>query len=179
MRESVGLTDKSMDILTFIEKAPSSLEREQALQRIEAVEAKAMREMIPQPGLVPLMKYLSLKNLSKNVLTRNLLPPVTHLITSYIPIEYRHFDHIITREFKPPKPSPEPLLHIAGLLSLAPDQIMMVGDSYDDMKSGRQAGCVTVLLRNPANSPMLDHGEHSSLIDVAVDDLSEIISLID
>lgn len=178
MRQSVGLKDRSVDILTFIESLPTAAEREQALLGIEAVEAKAMKEMVPQPGLVELMKHLSLNNVSKSVLTRNLLPPVTHLITTFIPEEYRHFDHIVTREFKPPKPSPEPLLHIARLLSLRPEQLMMVGDSHDDMKSGRHAGCTTVLLRNSINSSLLEDPSHLPLVDIIVDDLSEIIPLI-
>lgn len=69
---------------------------------------------------------------------------------------------IVTREFRPPKPSPAGILHIAkswGVVkesdivdnkpvARVPIPMIMVGDSIDDMISGHEAGAATVLLRS-------------------------------
>lgn len=43
-----------------------------------------------------------------------------------------------------PKPHPAPLLHAAGLLALAPDRIIYVGDDLRDIQAGYAAGMATV-----------------------------------
>ncbi|HEM8496362.1 TPA: HAD-IA family hydrolase [Burkholderia multivorans] len=43
-----------------------------------------------------------------------------------------------------PKPYPAPLLHAAGLLALAPDRIIYVGDDLRDIQAGYAAGMATV-----------------------------------
>lgn len=176
MRQAIGLHDKSIDILQFIEDLPTLEEKLLAEKRIHDVEVKAMEEMKPQPGLVELMKYLTLNNYSKNICTRNILPPVNNLIKKFLPTEWSNFDYILTRDFRPTKPNPDPLLHIAKLLNLEPQQLIMVGDSFDDMKSGHSAGCFTILLKNHVNGHLLS--EHKELIDVTVDYLNEIIPLL-
>ncbi|EEE11507.1 phosphoglycolate phosphatase, bacterial [Burkholderia multivorans ATCC BAA-247] len=42
------------------------------------------------------------------------------------------------------KPHPAPLLHAAGLLALAPDRIVYVGDDLRDIQAGYAAGMATV-----------------------------------
>ncbi|MBU9613906.1 phosphoglycolate phosphatase [Burkholderia multivorans] len=42
------------------------------------------------------------------------------------------------------KPHPAPLLHAAGLLALAPDRIVYVGDDLRDIQAGSAAGMATV-----------------------------------
>lgn len=83
-----------------------------------------------------------------------------HLLTHHLPSHIRPFSPIITRDFRPPKPSPAGILHIAHAWDLniqpkatAPRDdrllpIIMVGDSIDDMAAGYEAGALTVLLRS-------------------------------
>lgn len=176
MRQAIGLTDKNTDILQFIEDLPTPEDKLLAEKRIHDVEIKAMEEMEPQPGLSEVMSYLTLNNYSKNICTRNKLSPVNYLINRFIPTEWSNFDHILTRDFRPTKPNPDPLLHIAKLLSVEPQQIIIVGDSFDDIKSGRSAGCFTILLKNHVNGHLLT--EHEELIDLAIDNLNELIHLL-
>ena len=72
------------------------------------------------------------------------------------------FAPIVTREFRPPKPSPAGILHIAkawGVIdethikdnkpvSKVPIPLIMVGDSIDDIVAGHDAGAATVLVRS-------------------------------
>lgn len=170
MRSAIGLTDKSKDILAFIAEM-SEAEQAEANAKLEQVEKKAMSEMEPQVGLLELMDYLNTINLPKTICTRNLIKPVNHLLSNYM--EDHQFEPIITREFKPPKPSPEPLLHIARAWGIEPENLVMVGDSIDDMRSGSAAGFGTVLIKTHANDDVVGLPE----TDVVVQDLKEIIRL--
>jgi phosphoglycolate phosphatase-like HAD superfamily hydrolase len=53
----------------------------------------------------------------------------------------------------------------------------LVGDSIDDMKCGRGAGCKTCLILNPANAHLPQ--QQPELIDLAVATLSEFVSALD
>jgi phosphoglycolate phosphatase-like HAD superfamily hydrolase len=81
-----------------------------------------------------------------------------------------------TREFRPPKPSPAGILHIASKWNLpSADNLIMVGDSADDMAAGRAAGAATVLLASEANSHLAEHA-HTDLV---IEKLDELIGILD
>lgn len=172
MRKAINLTDPKVDILKFIEDM-SPQNQLIAKRELERVEEKAMHEMKPQPGLKQLMEYLVNKNLKKGICTRNLIVPVNHLLSNYLPTV--EFDTIITRDFQPPKPSPKPLQHIIEQWGLDCKNVIMVGDSMDDMLSGSRAGCATILIKTHANEAIRDCTE----VDVTVDSLDQIIKLIE
>ncbi|QLQ78233.1 hypothetical protein HG537_0A04800 [Torulaspora globosa] len=178
MRQAVGLQDPSVDILTFIEALPTPVERLEAHRRIQQVESQAMAEMQPQPGLVTLMRFLTINGISKSICTRNLREPVDYLIDRFLPAEYSNFDYILTREFKPTKPSGDPLLHIARSLGIEPANIAMIGDSRDDMLSARAAGCQTVFVHHASNASLLASDEDSQMIDFVVSDLTQLVTLL-
>ncbi|KAF3919421.1 hypothetical protein ABW21_db0208019 [Orbilia brochopaga] len=170
MRRQLGIS-KATDILNHILTLPddaqvdeqgqeSPSQREAAYDRIRAVEREAMGQMRPQEGLVELMEYLDRREIKKAICTRNFDAPVEHLITNFIP--GHKFYPIITRDFKPPKPDPAGILHIAEKLGVDESGLIMVGDSLDDMTAGRRAGAVTVLLANVENETLKFH-EHTDL----------------
>jgi len=109
-----------------------------------------MVSMKIQPGFHETMDFLTRNQIPKGILTRNNLAPVRHLI-DHTGVT---FDKVVSRDcFSPSKPAPEPLLHICvDTWGLAPHSTMMVGDHLDDLRCGRDAGCVTALLRNPGNA---------------------------
>lgn len=176
MRKAIGLEDKSIDILKFIDDLPTEEQKEKAHAGIHKVEEDAMKEMEPQPGLSTLMEYLTSHGYPKSICTRNVITPVNYLVSKFIPANCRNFDHIVTRDFRPTKPNPDPLLHIAKQSLLSPSQLIMVGDSMDDMRSGRTAGCVTVLLKNHVNGHILQ--DHKEFVDYPIDSLLEIIDIL-
>lgn len=67
MREAIGLTDPKMDILTFVDQLPSKQLKDDANEQLKAVEARAMAEMQPQPGLLPLLEYLTAHEISTSI----------------------------------------------------------------------------------------------------------------
>ncbi|KAH3670849.1 hypothetical protein WICMUC_004818 [Wickerhamomyces mucosus] len=170
MRSSIGLKDPGVDILSFIEGLPGDKQKE-AQQKIAFVEEKAMLEMEPQLGLLQLIYYIQDKGLPKAILTRNLIKPVKHLVGKFLPdIE---FDPILTREFQPPKPKPDAILHIAKTWGLDSKNLIMVGDSMDDVKSGFDAGAFTILIKSEMNEAI----RNDPRIDYVVDSLDGIIEL--
>ncbi|CZT41252.1 related to HAD superfamily hydrolase [Rhynchosporium secalis] len=200
---------KNVDILDHIHSLPSS-EQDAAQEKIRAIERSAMSSQEAQPGLVSLMEYLETKKIPKGICTRNFDAPVTHLLEKFLegkefgPIVTRETravlfhrllwcaterldgrllstDVLIQLEFKPPKPNPAGILHIAktwGFLNNEgagdASQLIMVGDSIDDMTAGHTAGAATVLLVNDVNAHLAEH-EHTDLIVSRLDDLIEVL----
>ncbi|RFU29921.1 hypothetical protein B7463_g6431, partial [Scytalidium lignicola] len=171
MREAVSIP-KSSDILDHIYALPLS-EQDAAMEKIRAIEREAMTSQTAQPGLVELMTYLESKSIPKGICTRNFETPVAHLLDKFL--DGLHFHPIITRDFRPPKPDPAGILHIAKSWGLSDaSQLIMVGDSLDDMTAGYRAGAATVLLVNDVNARLANH-EHTDLCIYRLDDLIKIL----
>ncbi|KKF96165.1 putative uncharacterized hydrolase [Ceratocystis platani] len=147
-----------------------------AHEAIRAIERRAMDEQAAQPGLAELMQYLDSRGIRKGICTRNFDLPVKHLLDTYLPDSLFH--PIVTRDFRPTKPDPAGILHIASTWGLAgPDAsgLIMVGDSIDDMTAGRRAGAATVLLANEVNKHLVEH-DHTDLV---IDRLDELIGVLE
>ncbi|EKG10346.1 Haloacid dehalogenase-like hydrolase [Macrophomina phaseolina MS6] len=168
MRAALGI-DKKTDILDHIYALPSPADQGAAFDKIRAIERRAMASQKPQPGLVRLMDYLDGRNIPKGICTRNFDTPVNHLLTNFL--AGHRFHPIVTRDFRPPKPDPAGILHIAESWGFKKAEgpgggdasaLIMVGDSLDDMTAGYRAGAATVLLVNEANAHLAQH-EHTDL----------------
>lgn len=178
MRSALGIP-KSTDILEHVESlAPA--QQATALEAIRAIERKAMASQTPQPGLTALMAYLDSRGVRKAICTRNFDVPVQNLLTNFL--EGSVFHPIVTRDFKPPKPDPAGILHIARDWGLEDEQgradatgLIMVGDSLDDMTAGRKAGAATVLLANDVNRTLVDH-DHTDLV---IESLEELVNILE
>ncbi|MCJ1391256.1 hypothetical protein MMC18_004119 [Xylographa bjoerkii] len=190
---------RSTDILEHVYSLPSS-DQEPAMESIRAIERTAMAAQKPQPGLAALMEYLEKRGVRKGICTRNFDLPVTHLLSTFLPGHV--FAPIITRDFRPPKPHPAGILHIARKWGLEDggerlimvvicfyspylwsnllwetdaNTISKVGDSIDDMTAGHHAGAATVLLVNEVNEHLKEH-EHT---DVCIGSLDDLISVLE
>ncbi|KAK7746419.1 hypothetical protein SLS53_002378 [Cytospora paraplurivora] len=111
MRRALGIT-KQVDILEHIYSLPTPEAREAAMESVRQIERAAMAEQRAQPGLVELMAYLDARGLPRGICTRNFDAPVDHLLTKFLS-GVAPFHPIVTREFRPPKPDPAGILHIA------------------------------------------------------------------
>ena len=179
MRAAINIT-KGVDILDHIYSLPAN-QQELALEKIRAIERTAMSSQEAQPGLVQLMSYLEIKNIPKGICTRNFETPVNHLLGKFL--EGKKFHPIVTRDFRPPKPDPAGILHIAKSWGFIKDgregdasQLIMVGDSIDDMTAGYRAGAATVLLVNEVNAHLAEY-EHTDLCIRQLDELIEVLEM--
>jgi len=172
MRAALGI-QKPTDILDHIYSLPQG-EQEAAQEKIRDIERTAMTSQQPQAGLVELMEYLDSRGIKKGICTRNFDAPVTHLLTKFLPTS--EFSPVVTREFRPPKPDPAGILHIAKawMHEDGGNGLIMVGDSIDDMTAGYRAGAATVLLVNDVNKHLAQH-EHTDLVVKQLDDLIGIL----
>ncbi|KAF9691066.1 hypothetical protein EKO04_011076 [Ascochyta lentis] len=172
MRSALGI-NKGTDILDHIYSLPDG-KQEEAQEKVRDIERTAMKKQKPQAGLVELMEYLDSRGLKKGICTRNFDAPVEHLLTTFLPSS--EFSPVITREFRPPKPDPAGILHIAKqwMHEDGGDSLIMVGDSIDDMTAGFRAGAATVLLVNDVNKHLAEH-QHTDLVVKQLDDLIEIL----
>lgn len=177
MRDVLGIA-KTTDILEHIETLPHD-EQHKALESIRAIERRAMESQTPQPGLLTLMAYLDANAIPKAICTRNFDVPVQNLLTKFL--EGSHFHPVVTRDFRPPKPDPAGILHIAKDWGLQTEDgagdasaLIMVGDSIDDMTAGRRAGAATVLLVNDVNKELAEH-EHTDLVIKTLDELVDVL----
>ncbi|PHH50808.1 putative uncharacterized hydrolase YOR131C [Ceratocystis fimbriata CBS 114723] len=174
MRRVLGIP-KTVDILDHVYSLPEASQAA-AHEAIRAIERRAMDEQAAQPGLAELMQYLDSRGIRKGICTRNFDLPVKHLLDTYLPDSLFH--PIVTRDFRPTKPDPAGILHIASTWGLAgPDAsgLIMVGDSIDDMTAGRRAGAATVLLANEVNKHLVEH-DHTDLV---IDRLDELIGVLE
>ncbi|KAL4872983.1 hypothetical protein BDV12DRAFT_192918 [Aspergillus spectabilis] len=176
MRAVLGIS-KSVDILHHIRSLPTAEEQLEASNKVKAIEREAMNHQQPQPGLVELMDYLQGRGVKRALCTRNFELPVMNLLQNHLPEHV--FVPIITRETPGllPKPDPAGILHIAdewGLKNRA-ENLIMVGDSIDDMTAGHTAGAATVLLLNDHNGHLKEH-MHT---DLYIEKLNELIDILE
>lgn len=193
MRSALGIT-KKIDILEHIDGLPVS-QQPAAIEAIRSVERKAMESQIPQPGLAALMSYLDSRQIPKAICTRNFDVPVQNLLDKFL--VGSTFHPVVTRDFRPPKPDPAGILHIATAWGLrdkivdsvgnsgggelggngSPDAsgLIMVGDSIDDITAGRRAGAATVLLLNDVNRALATH----ECTDLAIERLDELVAILE
>lgn len=177
MRAALGIP-KSVDILEHIESLPAP-QQLAATESIRAIERRAMASQVPQPGLARLMAYLDARAVPKAICTRNFDVPVQNLLSKFLAGSV--FSPVVTREFRPPKPHPAGILHIADDWGLRDEAgavdasgLIMVGDSLDDMTAGREAGAATVLLVNHVNRDLANHA-HTDLVVETLDQLVDIL----
>jgi len=185
MRQAVNIP-KGSDILDYVHALPEKEQRE-AFGKIQDIERTAMSKQVPQAGLVSLMEFLDEHDIKKGICTRNFDAPVNHLLSNHLPRHINPFYPIITRDFRPPKPSPAGILHIAHAWGIAdtadvpeppPEErqlpMIMVGDSIDDMIAGHDAGAMTVLLRSEGKEDL----EKDPRTHLVISRLDELIALL-
>ncbi|GMM31272.1 putative haloacid dehalogenase-like hydrolase [Martiniozyma asiatica (nom. inval.)] len=165
--------------------------KQEAERRLQYIEAKAMILQEPTNGVKRALTNLQKEGIQIAICTRNVPTPVEYFLEHVVHKDGLSSDAfnwdgpIVTREFQPPKPSPKPLLHIIDQFNkrkspvetfINPQDVLMVGDSSDDMSAGLNAGCGTVLI---------NHGEHGNdivaktmKIDAIVKDLDEFVNLV-
>lgn len=173
MREALGILGKPVDILDYIASLPED-EAKIAEEKVQSIENNTMLKMTPRPGLQTLFKYLSEAKIKHTICTRNTITPVNYLLDHYLDAATLT-EPVVTRSFTPPKPSPKPLLYIADSWGVAPENLIMVGDSRDDMYSGLGAGCSMIFMHHKDNDKVI---EEIPEIDHVIEDFYELDKLL-
>ncbi|MQL76805.1 hypothetical protein Taro_009191 [Colocasia esculenta] len=132
----------SIDILHHIETwAPPA--QQKAYEIILRFEREGLERLQIMPGAAELCGFLDAQQVKRGLITRNVKDSVD-LFHALFGME---FTPALSREFRPYKPDPAPLLHICSTWNVDPSEVMMIGDSLrDDVACGKRAGAFTCLL---------------------------------
>ncbi|KAK2972476.1 hypothetical protein RJ640_013389 [Escallonia rubra] len=86
----------------------------------------------------------------------------------------------LSREFRPYKPDPAPLLHICTAWEVQPNEVMMIGDSLkDDVACGKRAGAFTCLLDETGRYDAPEYANVEFQPDYTVSSLTEVYPLLE
>ncbi|MFG3692035.1 HAD family hydrolase [Stutzerimonas stutzeri] len=105
----------------------------------------------PAPGARELLHALRERGCRLGVLTRNAHELALVTLQAVGMGDYFVSDDILGRDEAPPKPDPGGLLHLADRWSVAPRELVMVGDYRFDLECAKAAGARSVLLNLPEN----------------------------
>ncbi|XP_076896497.1 haloacid dehalogenase-like hydrolase domain-containing protein At2g33255 [Bidens hawaiensis] len=164
-----------IDILHHIEQW-SPDKQQKAYEIIADFEQQGIDRLQIMPGAADLCGFLSSRNIRKGIITRNVKSAVD-LFHERFGVS---FSPALSREFRPYKPDPAPLLHICSTWGVEPSEVVMIGDSLkDDVACGKRAGAVTILLDETGkfDSPKYANVEHKP--DYTVSSLAQFHSLLE
>ncbi|XP_060178644.1 haloacid dehalogenase-like hydrolase domain-containing protein At2g33255 isoform X1 [Lycium barbarum] len=176
--EYVAVKSKSpsgIDILHHIESWSPDKQRK-AYEIIADFEKQGLDRLQIMPGAAELCGFLDSRNIRRGLITRNVKDAVD-LFHERFGVK---FSPALSREYRPYKPDPAPLLHICSTWEVQPDEVMMIGDSLkDDVACGKRAGAFTCLLDETGryDAPEYANVEHKP--DYKVSSLVEVQSLLE
>ncbi|TKY51816.1 Haloacid dehalogenase hydrolase domain-containing protein [Spatholobus suberectus] len=163
-----------IDILGHVEAWPPH-EQRKAFDTIAEYERQGLDRLQIMPGAAELCALLDSKKLRRGLITRNMKSAVD-LFHERFGIT---FSPALSREFRPYKPDPAPLLHICSLWEVQPNEVIMIGDSLkDDVACGRQAGAFTCLLDQTGIYDSPEYADVEFKPDFKVTSLAEVYSVL-
>lgn len=149
MRQRTGCPPDQKDVLAHIAAAPPHAQPALHAIVVEEEEAGLARMRLAHDA-GDVLEALAAAGVRRALLTRNNDSAMRRTVdllsaaTGRRPDEM--FDAMLCRDFTPTKPHPAPLLHLCAAWGLPPHRVVMVGDTIDDVATGRAAGAVTVLV---------------------------------
>ncbi|KAL6194664.1 hypothetical protein ACLB2K_035745 [Fragaria x ananassa] len=164
-----------IDILHHIE-GWSNDRQQKAYETIADFERRGLDRLQIMPGAAELCDFLDSKNIRRGLITRNVKSAVDLFHERF----RLSFSPALSREFRPYKPDPAPLLHICSAWEVNPGEVMMVGDSLkDDVACGKRAGAFACLLDEVGryDSPEFANVHHKP--DFKVSSLTEVHSILE
>ncbi|WP_251976194.1 HAD family hydrolase [Salinicola avicenniae] len=139
---------ESADILHHLETLPTA-EREAKHAWLLAHERELALRSTAAVGAIELIRELCRRDCRLGILTRN-AKALAHITLEAIGLDDCFAPHdVLGRDEAPPKPHPGGLDHFIDQWQVAPEAMVMVGDSHLDMACGRAAGTRTVLVNAP------------------------------
>ncbi|KAL6762209.1 HAD-like domain-containing protein [Haematococcus lacustris] len=138
------------DLFTVMESwQPAAIQR--AMTIILDIEAEAAARVTCKEGLDELLLTLKELQVPVALVTRNTQASVQAFFTAIGPEAAAQFQPVLTREFPFVKPDPRLLLHVAQVWGVEPSELLMVGDSWEDVEVGNAAGTASCLVAGGGN----------------------------
>ncbi|XP_016509450.1 haloacid dehalogenase-like hydrolase domain-containing protein At2g33255 isoform X2 [Nicotiana tabacum] len=160
-----------IDILHHIENWSPDKQR-RAYEIITDFEKQGQDRLQIMPGATELCSFLDSKNIRRGLITRN--------VKDAVDLFHVKFSPALSREFRPYKPDPAPLLHICSTWGVQSNEVMMIGDSLkDDVACGKRAGAFTCLLDETGRYDAPEYANIEHQPDYKVSSLVEVQSLLE
>ncbi|XP_071720425.1 haloacid dehalogenase-like hydrolase domain-containing protein At2g33255 [Rutidosis leptorrhynchoides] len=164
-----------IDILHHIEQW-SPDKQQKAYEVIADFEQQGMDRLQIMPGAAELCGFLNSRNIRRGLITRNVKSAVDLFHERF----GMSFSPALSREFRPYKPDPAPLLHICSTWEVEPHEVLMIGDSLkDDVACGKRAGAVTCLLDETGRYDSPEYANVELKPDYKVSSLAQVHSLLE
>ncbi|KAL3329165.1 hypothetical protein AABB24_036321 [Solanum stoloniferum] len=164
-----------IDILHHIESWSPDKQR-WAYEVIADYEKQGLDRLQIMPGAAELCSFLDSRNIRRGLITRNVKDAVD-LFHERFGVK---FSPALSREYRPYKPDPAPLLHICSTWEVQSNEVMMIGDSLkDDIACGKQAGAFTCLLDETGRYDAPEYANVKHKPDYKVSSLVEVQSLLE
>ena len=149
MRQRTGIPFG--DLFTVMEGWQRAERVRAAFDVIHELEARALTTLQLAPGLEALLQQLEEDGVKLAIVTRN-TPQAVDSLFGLLGEQWRgRFDPILTRHFQYVKPDRRLLLHVAELWDCSPQELLMVGDSREDVEIGNTCGSATALIAGGGN----------------------------
>jgi HAD superfamily hydrolase (TIGR01549 family) len=166
IKREIGAGDTP--ILEFLASMKDEKRRREARRKVDAWEREGAEASTLNPGVRELLDFLRGRGIPTAILTRNTRESVEIVMRKHS----LRFDVIVTTDDRlPPKPSPEPVRHIAAALGVEPGEVLMVGDFRFDVECGRSAGARTVFLKN-------EHLSDDAGADYVITEMTQLLDLV-
>ncbi len=125
---------------------------EELWKMVEKFERLGMESITIDQDIYPMLEFLKEKGISTSILTNNSKKPTIEVLERYNITNY--FDIVLAREdIEKMKPDKEGLITIINKLSLNPDDVLFIGDSWVDGVTATNANLRFVLIRKNALDP--------------------------
>lgn len=121
--------------------------------QVHEMEVAGVEATRVQDGFVEVVQWLVDQGIPCALLTRNSATCVEIVLSKLPQATAAALKPALGREFTPPKPAPDALLHIASSLGVPSSGLIMVGDGVDDVVAAAAAGAVSVYLTNDEPLP--------------------------
>uniref|UniRef100_A0A8R7QT06 Haloacid dehalogenase-like hydrolase domain-containing protein n=2 Tax=Triticum urartu TaxID=4572 RepID=A0A8R7QT06_TRIUA len=165
----------AVDILHCIE-AWGPDEQRRAYEAIARFERDGLDRLQIMPGAAELCGFLDARQIRRGLITRNVKGAVDLFHQRF----GMTFVPALSREFRPYKPDPAPLLHICSTWDIPPTEVIMVGDSLkDDIVCGKRAGAFTCLLDETGRYAPHDSLPEDVKPDFMVSSLPQVLSVLE
>ncbi len=139
------------DLFTVMENWRDAERVRAAMEVIHELEARALTTLQLAPGLEALLQQCIDDGLRIAIVTRN-TPAAVDALFARLGESWRpRFDPILTRHFTYVKPDRRLLLHVAQQWGCPPSDLLMVGDSREDVEIGAICGAATCLIAGGGN----------------------------
>ncbi|GIL87479.1 hypothetical protein Vretimale_1626 [Volvox reticuliferus] len=139
------------DLFTVMESWDEDARIRASMTTILEIEEQAARAVSAKPGLMPLLQLLKDRQVPVALVTRNTSESVAAFFR-LIGTEWSQlFSQVLTREFKYVKPDRRLLAHVAQTWGIDPADMLMVGDSFEDVECGNASGAASCLVAGGGN----------------------------